>query len=136
MMQLAFSVKSCLLSQKQRTGWDKCTNVKEGSRGHVQGLVIELIITFVVFGDRKKQSLPLLHFMPWISILTNKVFYNLIITCFRSLFIYTVLYNRLGKYILSPYSSLLSTCSRLIFRTREKLPIIQGQLINSLKLWH
>jgi len=49
MMQLAFSVESCLLIRKQRTGWDKCMNVGEGSRGHVQGLVIELTITFVVF---------------------------------------------------------------------------------------
>jgi hypothetical protein len=29
-MQLAFSVKSCLLIRKQRTGWDKCMNVKGG----------------------------------------------------------------------------------------------------------
>ena len=78
-MQLAFSVKSSLLIRKQRTGWCRCMNVRVGSRGHVQVLVIELMITFVVFGARTKQSLPLLHFIPWmISILANKVFYNLL----------------------------------------------------------
>jgi hypothetical protein len=49
MMQLALSMESCLLIRKQRTGWDKCMNVREGSRGHVQGLLIELMIMFVVF---------------------------------------------------------------------------------------
>lgn len=42
MMQLEFSAKSCLLTRNQRTSWVKCMNVREGSRGHVQGLVIEL----------------------------------------------------------------------------------------------
>jgi hypothetical protein len=40
MMQLALSVESCLLIRKQRTDWDKCMNVREGTDDYVCGFLM------------------------------------------------------------------------------------------------